>query len=84
MLNWLRTQVGWTRAAIAAGNVRLVERVFLPATLALGLALGCFAARISDFFSVLVFVLFGFAIGYGVRSYQSHRRRQKFTRHQSF
>ncbi len=80
MLNWLLSQWNSARAAVAAGDVRLVEQRLLPAAIGVGALVGAAIGFLTVLPAVLVFVAGGFAIGYATRSYVSHRRRERYLR----
>ena len=82
-IDWLLS----SRAAIArhmtTGDARTVLRnhfIFMGA----GCLLGALAAALWIGFGLLAAIALGVAIGYGLRSYVSHRRREAFRRRSGF
>lgn len=77
----LRKLFGEARARVLAdlgsGDLRLVAGRYLPGAFAGGLVLGCILGSGSALGALLVLAMGG-VVGYGVRSYVSHRRRQRF------
>ena len=83
MLTFIKHHLATVRATVAAGRVDIVERRYFPAVFGLGLVLGCAISFVLSPIVVVVFMGFGFAVGYAVRSYVSSRRRERFLRNRS-
>lgn len=65
-------------ADLGSGDARLIARRYVLGALAVGLVLGCLLVAGSATGALLVMLLAGGALGYGARSYVSHRRRSRF------
>ena len=65
---------------MAAGDARRVERRYFPAAVAAGLLVGVILGLLAQPLAVLILLGGGFALGYGARSYVSHKRRMEHLR----